>query len=74
MDDGTCELVLVMEEGRDMLVNRQMRSLENVWHRALAMRTWLSGPVFRDLERFVMTWNAEMEYLDTPRASRQDGC
>lgn len=66
-----CKLILVTEEGRDVVIRHRLRSLEILWQRALALRTWLSG---LDLEKFGMTWNVEMECLDTPRDNRQDGC
>lgn len=64
-----CKLILVTEEGRDVVINHQLRSLEILWQRALVLRTWLSG---LDLEEFGMTWNVEMEYPKASRARRQD--
>ncbi|PRN05313.1 hypothetical protein A0O30_08485 [Pseudomonas sp. LLC-1] len=32
-----------------------------------------AGPYFRDFQKFVMSWNDEMEHLKAHRASRQEG-
>lgn len=45
MMSWACNPMLVTDEGRDVLINHQLRSLEIVWQRALALRAWLSGPV-----------------------------
>lgn len=47
-----CKLMLVTEKERDVVIHLQLRSLEILWQRALALRTWLSGP---DLGKFGMT-------------------
>lgn len=52
-----CKLMLVTEEGRDVVIHYQLRSLKILWQRALALRTWLSG---LDREKFGVTWDAEM--------------
>lgn len=39
-------------EGRDVLINHQLRGLDIVWQRALALRAWLSGPVSATLRNF----------------------